>query len=680
MLAGGYTPPVGMESTRISDYAPGPAGAPEPERTSERRSMDTVREDPEEEEEPLAARYVSSGAAQQAEPVLAQFVKMKRSAAKRSSSSSSIDSVASASSSRAQVSDARPVVGTDDRMRRPTSPVMSDTSAYSGLSDAIVDNSPDWRDRVQALGEGSVEPIKRSERGSRSGQPAAPQRTVQQLRSQEGSSSGPRPNNIGRPRSTRSLRQRGSRLEVMPEDIEAEAEAMSSGGEMQGRDSLSKLRTDLPISSSSSLRSSSPSPRLTSPRWAPSRSSSSATSMSSQQEFDRRARSLDIERDHLKPSPLARAISSASTRPGSVRSLGSTKSNKSWDYEAIAASASSPRGLGKFFQPPLASSKASKPEPVVAVINSPNRTAGRATSLRNVSLSSRRFYDEDDHDDAQSLSGISIASAPQLSPMRPPRNPARLGDATIVKPIPAALLEPDLPSRDRYSVSSNSSPQAESPISPAAERRGLSSPFSPAEQPAARERSAAPPPPAPAPIFGVNAPPSAEPASESPALSRANSIAPPRPLSSHLAPSSVDFGLMSLALSPRTNVSKQKTSRRFGFFRRSSGQDSSASRRGFEPSLDLVYDTLDATVFRKKLSSDEVLIETVAVGLDRFDRERTWQLAKVAGGTGWVAGRSVVGNVLAVGTSVHRIKKGDLVWGLSPLKKVSSASEAGHRR
>jgi hypothetical protein len=38
--------------------------------------------------------------------------------------------------------------------------------------------------------------------------------------------------------------------------------------------------------------------------------------------------------------------------------------------------------------------------------------------------------------------------------------------------------------------------------------------------------------------------------------------------------------------------------------------------RWLESSVDLVYDTIDATVFRKKLQSDEVLVGTIAVGVD----------------------------------------------------------------
>lgn len=609
-----------------------------------RSAMESVEEEPEEVAEEAEAIALSLPTQLQQrpqvspqQPVLARFVEAKRNPAKRSSSSSSLESAASGDSGRAQVSSARSsrerTMSAPDA--RPTSPVESRVSSRSDRSSPS--SGPD--------------------------RPSAPLRTVQQLRSQEGGTSKSRPN-MGRPRSTRSLRAGGSRLEVMPEDVEAEAEATSSGGEMQPSWArLAKLRTDAPVSTSSSERSISPPSRLASPRWTHSQSSSSGTSLQSLQEHERHSRSLDLDRDYLKPSPLTRSMSTTSDRPSSVRSetsATSKKAGKQWDFEAIAASGRQPRGLGKFFQPPLASSMATKAAPVVAVAN-PRRNVSpeRAASLRHVSLSPHRFEDEDD--DAQSISGISIMSAPQLSPVRPPRNPARLGAASVVKPIPAALLEPDLPSRDRYTVSAAPSPRPESPAPDQMETRAV-------ERSVARERT---PPPMPAPIPGIMAPGQDVAPVASAAMSRANSSATSRPLSSHLAPSSVDFGLTALALSPRVNVSKQKSSRRFGLFRRSEGTDASATKRKFEPSLDLVYDTIDASVFRKKLQSDEVLVETVAVGVDHFDRERLWQLAKVAGGTGWVPGRSIVGNVLAMGDSVSRLKKGDLVWGLAPLKKVT---------
>jgi NADPH:quinone reductase-like Zn-dependent oxidoreductase len=640
------TPKAAQEADSDSDSADGLEEVSESSDDDEiveqlvlnRRSaaMEAVEEEPEEVEE--ATETISFVQQRQPQPrpqvspqqpVLARFVEAKRGQAKRSSSSSSIDSNGSSDLGRAQVSSAR---SSRDR----SSAATNARPPQSGFQSSAPEPS------------------------------SAPQRTVQQLRSQEGSSPKSRPN-MGRPGSSaRSLRSRGSRLEVMPEDVEAEAEATSSGGEVQqisSRAQLAKLRTDVPNSTSSSERSISPSPRLASPRWTHSRSSSSGTSLHSLQEQERQTRSLDLDRDQFKPSPLARSMSAASSRPGSVRSVQSTGSNKSGKES---------RGLSKFFQPPLASSKATKPPPPAPAVVKSQRpgSPGRASSLRNISLSPHRFEEDYDDDDAQSLSNISIMSAPQLSPVRPPRNPARLGGtASVVRAIPAALLEPDLPSRDRYSVSTASSPRAESPAQQLHEARPLASSSSAVERPISRERT---PPPMPAPIPGVTAMPAAEAVSggESVSMSRANSSAASRPLSSHLSPSSVDFGLTSLALSPRIHASQQKTSRRFGLFRRSAGNDVSATKRTFEPSVDLVYDTIDATVFRKKLQSDEVLVGTIAVGVDQFDRERLWQLAKAAGGTGWVPGRALVGHVVAVGDSVSRLKKGDLVWGLSPLKKV----------
>jgi len=128
--------------------------------------------------------------------------------------------------------------------------------------------------------------------------------------------------------------------------------------------------------------------------------------------------------------------------------------------------------------------------------------------------------------------------------------------------------------------------------------------------------------------------------------------------------------MTSLAIARRFD-GKQKTSRRFGLFRRSEDGDSSSSnKRRFEPTLDLTYDSIDAAFFRKRVRSDEVLVEVVAASVDRWDRERVWQLARGTSGVGFVPGRAVVGKVLEAGDEVRKVKKGELVWGLSPLRRV----------
>jgi hypothetical protein len=126
--------------------------------------------------------------------------------------------------------------------------------------------------------------------------------------------------------------------------------------------------------------------------------------------------------------------------------------------------------------------------------------------------------------------------------------------------------------------------------------------------------------------------------------------------------------MSSLAISPRLDVAK-KTSKRFSIFRSSSTANTSSARR-FDPSLDLLYEHLDVNSQQKRLRNDEVLVESIAVGLDRWDIEKTWSNAKSTGGAGWVPGRAVYGKVLARGEGVSRVKKGDLVWGLTTLKKV----------
>jgi NADPH:quinone reductase-like Zn-dependent oxidoreductase len=127
--------------------------------------------------------------------------------------------------------------------------------------------------------------------------------------------------------------------------------------------------------------------------------------------------------------------------------------------------------------------------------------------------------------------------------------------------------------------------------------------------------------------------------------------------------------MSSLAISPRLDVAK-KTSKRFSLFRSSSNAQTSSTRR-FDPSLDLLYERLDVTSQQKRLRSDEVLVESIAVGLDRWDIEKTWSTANTTSGAGWVPGRAVFGKVLARGEGISKVKKGDLVWGLTTLKKVS---------
>ncbi|BGP29300.1 hypothetical protein JCM10296v2_001038 [Rhodotorula toruloides] len=638
----------------------------------------------EEEEEEDVPQAQPNGC--QDEPVLAHFVNVKRSPSKRKSKDGSSPSklrsvepeqtyeiVRSSKSARSTLSSADPHL-------RPSSPTRSDLSASSDISAPSTLAStdvPDWLQRIGALGE-PIQPLvsNPSPKSKRQVVPP-PHWTVQQLRAHEGGSNRP---SLGRPRSTKTLSSRANILEAMPEDAEAEAEAATEDQELQR---LQRVKAATPAwvkkgalaadSPTGSIRTASPAPAA-SPDRPLSRTSSLAPSSagSSGQGTTRRTRSMDLDRDHLKAlSPLTRSTSLMSSRPGSSRtssakSKGSSVGSMEYDLEAIAAAASKPRGFSKLIQPPLASSLATKQPAVVAVVNQPRTPSpGRPSSLRNVVLAPLfpRQVDDDDARSVSAMSDLSIMSAPQLSPMRPPRNPARLSAPPPVRPI----FPPSAPPSERAKSptpsfhSAYESPEAVSPASSVVARptpRPMSMSFSAIERPTFRE----PPPPAP--------PVSTAVASPTPSVISSTPSVQPRPLSSYLPPSTVDLAMTALAISPRAAFGKQKSSRRFGLFRRSSNANpASSSSKQFEPSLDLVYESIDARAFRKRLNTEEVLVEAITVGVDRWDRERVWQLAKTGGAAGWVPGRAVYGKVVEVGSAVSRVKKGDLVWGLSPLKR-----------
>lgn len=72
-----------------------------------------------------------------------------------------------------------------------------------------------------------------------------------------------------------------------------------------------------------------------------------------------------------------------------------------------------------------------------------------------------------------------------------------------------------------------------------------------------------------------------------------------------------------------------------------------------------------------KLKHDEVLLDVIAVALDRSDLERVVELSGTEGGYGYIPGRSFCGRVIECGMSIDRLKRGDYVFGLADLKKVS---------
>ncbi|GAA5996852.1 uncharacterized protein JCM10292_006039 [Rhodotorula paludigena] len=635
-------------------------------------------------------------------PVLARFVEAKRTRSKRLSAKES-SPTKWASSPSVHASSPEPsyqVIKTSkstsrsssvasfsslDSHLRPSSPALSDLSGVSSSSAGSAPAStdvPDWLKRIRALGEPIqplvAPPIPRPKR-----QLAPPPHwTVQQLRAQESSGAsghgGSTRPSMPRPRSVKSLRSRAKVLEAMPEDAEAEAEAVAADAQ-----EILESRSSSPawVHKRDGV-SPAPSGRTASPALggSVSRTSSSASGGSGQPK-SRRTRSMDLDRNHLYSdnTPLSRSTSLSSHRPPSTATSKAPRYFE-FDFEKIAAEAAKPKGLSKFFQPPLASSKAVREPAPIAVVNRPHQQSSpalRASSLRalsseRLSFETRQQDEDDDMHSESGMSDLSIMSAPQLSPVRPPRNPARTVESSASPYLAAPpAFPPRSSSRERSksptpSIRSNlerpmpafvpNSPQMERPPRP------TSMSFSAVERPIL----STPPPPAPPVNLSISAAPTEAERAVSPEPIRA------RPVSSYLAPSAVDLAATALAVSPRTDVYKQKTSKRFGLFKRSSSNQLSspalASKR-FEPSIDLVYDSIDRRTLSKRVRSDEVLVEVIAVGVDRWDRERVWQLARSPNGAGFVPGRALYGKVVETGDAVSKVKKGELVWGLSPLKK-----------
>lgn len=101
---------------------------------------------------------------------------------------------------------------------------------------------------------------------------------------------------------------------------------------------------------------------------------------------------------------------------------------------------------------------------------------------------------------------------------------------------------------------------------------------------------------------------------------------------------------------------------------------SAAAARRFDASRDLAYTPLQPQP--KRVKSDEVRVEVFAVGLDRLDVERVREMASRPDGFGWVPGRAFYGRVLDTGIEIKQLKRGDLVWGMTPMKKVRSPWDA----
>ncbi|GAA5990958.1 hypothetical protein JCM11641_007447 [Rhodosporidiobolus odoratus] len=649
---------------------------------------------------------------------VARFVEAKRSRSKRNSASLA-SATPSTTSSTYEVIRSSPNRASANPPRS-VSPAFSEASSTSSSSSAAAAaDVPDWLKRIRALGE-PIQPLsagppprQKAQQKQRLAPPA--HWTVQQLRERESpsssgssSSSGPQPP-IGRPRSVGSLRSRAKVMDVMHEEAEAEAAAAAEEHEERQRSASLGVtpawvrRKD----GNGSVRSVSPA------SFAPSNGG-----------HGRRSRSVDLslaDRDQffLKPSsPLGRSTSLISSSSSTGGSSTCSRTYSEADIEAIAsAAAARPKtGFAKLFAPPLASSKAEPKEEKKRVVNAsrtqkaqslyeelqgkrkretPSPGPTRAASLREFSVrrpSSLRELvtpppeveeepereDEVAHDD-DGRSEISTMSAPQLSPSRPPRNPARVPSVpsipqAILQSFPSTAPSPadvPLPASRPASIISSVTP---SPIIEDARRapRPLSRSFSEVEHASMHTTRTEPPPPMPIlPILS-------RPTSPSPsAVPAASASASARPFSSLLDPAYTVSGPSSLALSPRIDFGKKKTSRRFGLFKRSSHADlssasSSSSSKAFASQTDLVYESLDVAGLRKRVRSDEVVVEVIAVGVDKWDREKVWQVAKGMGGAGFVPGRALVGKVVEVGEGVSRVKKGEMVWALNSVKKSSS--------
>lgn len=77
-----------------------------------------------------------------------------------------------------------------------------------------------------------------------------------------------------------------------------------------------------------------------------------------------------------------------------------------------------------------------------------------------------------------------------------------------------------------------------------------------------------------------------------------------------------------------------------------------------------------------KISDSQVLVQVYAVALDRFDSDMVHELSGAGRGIDkWVPGRSFVGRALEVGADVRVIAKGDLVMGVTDIKKSGTLAE-----
>ncbi|KDE03592.1 hypothetical protein MVLG_05927 [Microbotryum lychnidis-dioicae p1A1 Lamole] len=100
---------------------------------------------------------------------------------------------------------------------------------------------------------------------------------------------------------------------------------------------------------------------------------------------------------------------------------------------------------------------------------------------------------------------------------------------------------------------------------------------------------------------------------------------------------------------------------------------STASPRKFDPLRDLTVSSMQP--LPKKVKSDEVLVEVFAVPIERVDVDRAKKAASQQEGFGWIPGRGFYGKVVDTGLEVNKVKQGELVWGVQPLKKSGALAD-----
>lgn len=136
---------------------------------------------------------------------------------------------------------------------------------------------------------------------------------------------------------------------------------------------------------------------------------------------------------------------------------------------------------------------------------------------------------------------------------------------------------------------------------------------------------------------------------------------------------SLSATMTTLSISAGATAALSRTPRSSSLFRRfrSAEKELPAHLRaqaGFDAVRDLKYSASQPPP--AKLKHDEVLLDVVAVGLDRSDYKRVVEMTRAEGGFGYIPGRSFYGRVIECGMSVDRLKRGDYVFGMSDLKKV----------